>query len=68
MILPVRHAASGGFLLKLRNAQGDRVVSAPHFFRDNGIEDDRERRLECEWNHAAAALVADNVFVETGKP
>ena len=40
LVLPVRHAASGGYVLKLRNAAGDRVVSAADFFRDQGIGDD----------------------------
>ncbi len=40
MVLPVRHAASGGYVLKIRNAAGDRVVSAADFFRDQGLSDD----------------------------
>jgi hypothetical protein len=40
LVLPVRQAASGGYLLKRRNAAGDRVVSAADFFRDQGIGDD----------------------------
>ena len=38
-ILPVRHAAAGGYLLKLRNKAGDRVVHAPDFFRECGIDE-----------------------------
>lgn len=40
--LPVQNAASGGYVLKIRNAAGDRVVSAADFFRDQGVEDDAE--------------------------
>lgn len=58
LILPVRHAASGGYLLKLRNAAGDRVVSAPDFFREHGIEDDRELRLTVTWSPEKAGLCA----------
>jgi hypothetical protein len=62
LILPVRHAASGGYLLKLRSAAGDRVVSAPDFFREQGIEDDQEFSLTVTWSPEKAALCAMDVF------
>jgi len=62
LILPVRHAASGGYLLKLRSAAGDRVVSAPDFFREQGIEDDQELRLTVTWSAEKAALCAVDAF------
>ena len=42
MILPVRHAAAGGYVLKLRNSAGDRVVHAPDFFREHHIDEASE--------------------------
>ena len=36
LILPVRHAASGGYLLKLRNGAGDRVVERAGFLSRAG--------------------------------
>ena len=62
LILPVRHAASGGYLLKLRNGAGDRVVSAPDFFREQGIDDDDELCLPVTWSAENAALCSDNAF------
>jgi hypothetical protein len=62
LILPVRHAASGGYLLKLRNGAGDRVVSAPDFFREQGIEDDDELELSVAWSAEKAALCSDGAF------
>jgi hypothetical protein len=62
LILPVRHAASGGYLLKLRNGAGDRVVSAPDFFREQGIEDEDELELSVAWSPENAALCSDRAF------
>ncbi len=62
MILPVRHAAAGGYFLKVCNAAGDRVVTAPDFFRDHGLDDDVERRLPVTWVTARAALIAIGAF------
>ncbi|MCC6142081.1 MAG: hydrogenase maturation protease [Nitrospira sp.] len=57
MLLPVRHAAAGGLLMKVRNAQGDRVIHAQEFFRGQGIDDDREWTGSLQWNEQRAALV-----------
>jgi hypothetical protein len=62
LILPVRHAASGGYLLKLRNGAGDRVVSAPDFFREQGIEEGEELNLDVAWSAEESALCSSNVF------
>lgn len=39
LVLPVRHAASGGYIMKIRNAAGDRVINGADFFRDQGMDD-----------------------------
>lgn len=64
VILPVRHAASGGYLLKRRNGAGDRVVFAPDFFREHGIGDQYEGEFVVGWESAQAALVAKTVCAE----
>jgi len=57
-ILPVRHAAAGGYLLKMRNKAGDRVVHAPDFFRECGIDEAATVELAVEWSRERGALVA----------
>ena len=61
VVLPVLHAAAGGYLLKQRNSRGDRVVSAPEFFRACGFDDDAEVVLEAHWDDHAAALIASGL-------
>jgi len=63
LILPVRHAASGGYLLKLRNGAGDRVVSAPDFFREQGIEDGTELEIPVVWSTEQAGLWSPDAFL-----
>jgi hydrogenase maturation protease len=58
LILPVRHAAAGGYLLKRRNQAGDRVVNAPDFFREQGVCEERELCTEVSWSSERGALVA----------
>ena len=65
VILPVRHAASGGYLLKRRNAAGDRLVFAPDFFREHGLDDEIDREFPVSWERDQAALVAKSAFIET---
>jgi hypothetical protein len=62
LILPVRHAAAGGYFLKLCNSAGDRVVTAPDFFREHRADHEFERRLPVNWVTARAALVAFGAF------
>lgn len=62
LVLPVRHAAAGGFIPKIRNAGGDRVVNAAEFFRANGLEDETRWPGALAWNEARAALVLYQFF------
>ncbi|ACK52641.1 conserved hypothetical protein [Methylocella silvestris BL2] len=62
LILPVRHAAAGGYLLKLRNSAGDRVVFAPDFFREHGFEDHVACEFAVDWDPEVAALTVRNAF------
>jgi hypothetical protein len=62
LIAPVRYAAAGGYILKIRNSVGDRVAVAPDFFRANDFDDRESRVLLAEWDHERAALRAAAVF------
>ena len=63
--MPVRHAAGGGYLLKVRNSAGDRVVNAMDFFRMQGLDDNDEATLPVSWSTEHAALKAARVFATT---
>ena len=58
-ILPVRQMASGGCLLKVRNAAGDRVANAPDVFSEHGLSDWQDEGLAAQWSSSMGALVAD---------
>jgi len=57
LLLPVRHAAAGGLLMKVRNVQGDRVIHAQEFFRGHGLDEEREWTGSLQWDERRAALV-----------
>ena len=56
-ILPVRQMATGGCLLKIRNAVGDRVASAPDVFEANELLHWRAEDLTASWSREDGALV-----------
>ena len=62
VILPVRHAAAGGYLLKRRNAAGDRVVNAVDFFRSHGVEDSDIVESQAAWSSEKGGLVLMNAL------
>lgn len=62
VVLPVRHAAAGGYLLKRRNKCGDRVVSSPEFFRACGFDDDVAVELKAHWDEPTTALIASGIL------
>ena len=57
-ILPVRQMAAGGCLLKVRNARGDRVATAPDVFEAHGLSDHTAEGLPARWSARDGALVA----------
>ncbi len=61
-IMPVRNTSGGGYLLKLRNPAGDRIINAMDFFRDRGLDDFLERDIKVIWDMDMAALKANNLF------
>lgn len=62
MVLPVRQAAAGGYLAKIRNSAGDRVVTAPDFFRAHGLAEEATWQGQAGWSDGQAALVCHAVF------
>jgi hypothetical protein len=67
-VMPVRLAGAGGYLVKVRNAAGDRVVDAADFFRTEGVLDDATFEVDSEWDDARGALVAARVFAGVAAP
>ena len=62
LVLPVRHDAAGGYILKTRNLNGDRVVTAPDFFRVEGIDEVQSWAGEAHWDDNLAALALHEFF------
>jgi len=62
-ILPVRNTAGGGYLLKLKNMAGDRIINAMDFFREHGREDFAETVYKVFWDQDLSALRANGLFV-----
>lgn len=60
LIMPVRNAASGGYLLKLKNSSGDRIINAMDFFRDQGFPDETDIEFDVEWDQEMSALKVKN--------
>ncbi len=63
LVLPVRYAASGGYVLKIRNAAGDRAVDAGDFFRDRGLDDGAEWEGAFSWCETSGGLRLYEVFL-----
>ena len=63
LVLPVRYAASGGYVLKIRNAAGDRAVDAGDFFRDHGLDDGAEWEGAFSWCETLGGLRLYEVFL-----
>ncbi len=59
MVMPVHQATSGGSLLKVKNAAGDRVVQARDVFQDQGMLDFRTEELPVKWSSEKCALSAE---------
>ncbi len=57
-IFPVRQMAAGGYLLKMRNAAGDRVANSPDVFAEHGLSVWQDDDIEAVWSANLGALVA----------
>ena len=55
LMMPVQRAGTGGLLLKVRNARGDRVVHAMEFVAAHGLEQ-RDGPLHASWNSVMGGL------------
>ena len=58
MVMPVHQATSGGSLLKIKNAAGDRVVQARDVFQNQDMLDFRTENLSVNWSTEKSALCA----------
>lgn len=58
-ILPIRHVAAGGCLLKQCNLAGDRVAAAFDAFESSGLGDWEAKDLPVRWSSGDAALIAN---------
>lgn len=56
-ILPVANAYAGGLLLKILNAQGDRVIHAQEFFRHHGLDEQLDQHVPVAWDATSSALM-----------
>lgn len=56
-ILPVQQVMAGGYILKIRGANGDRVVSAPDVFIEHDLMDWRAQSVEATWCADRGALI-----------
>ena len=62
LILPVREAHAGGYLLKQANLAGDRTAHVAGFLRDQGADDEVELTRSAAWNEERAALILAGFF------
>ena len=65
LLIPLIQESAGGLLLKIKNLNGDRIVHAQEFFRNNGyLEEFQERFYEVSWNTERAALLIIDVALQ----
>jgi hypothetical protein len=62
LIVPVRQAHAGGYLLKRRNLAGDRSAHVAGFLRDQGVPDEPGGRHRAEWSEERSALIIADFF------
>jgi hypothetical protein len=63
LLLPLRGPVAGGMLLKQRNLRGDRVMLAPDFLAQLGIDPFApERDFKVRWVAEAGALLIDDLL------
>jgi hypothetical protein len=62
LVLPVSSAVAGGYIMKIRNAAGDRVVNGADFFRDQGIGDDQHWQGVSDWCQSYAGIRLYELF------
>ena len=55
-LIPLTMVGTGGYLLKIRNARGDRVVHCPEFIELLGCPQEIESVLEVRWDAERYAL------------
>lgn len=62
LVFPLIQDSAGGLMLKIRNAQGDRIIHAQEFFRNHDyVEQFEERHCDVRWLSDRAALLVAGV-------
>jgi len=61
-IMPVRNASGGGYLLKLKDSNGSRIINAMDFFRDRGKDSFDEIIVNVFWDQEMSALKSTCFF------
>jgi hypothetical protein len=62
LLIPLIQESAGGLLLKIKNLNGDRIVHAQEFFRNNSyLEEFQEKIYDVRWESERAALLILNV-------
>ena len=56
-VMPVQQMSAGGYILKIRNANGDRVVTAPDVFAEHQLMDWNDDAVEAVWCSERGALI-----------
>jgi len=56
LLLPIRHTAAGGLLMKIRNARGDRVMHVSEALIACGLSSNFSGLFPACWDPSAAAL------------
>ena len=61
-IMPVRNTSGGGYLLKLKDSEGSRIINAMDFFRDRGKDSFDKVTVDVFWDQDMSALKATGFF------
>lgn len=62
LIYPLIQDSAGGLLLKVKNLQGERIIHAQEFFRNNNyLESFDETQCSVRWITERAALLIEDV-------
>jgi hydrogenase maturation protease len=59
-LVPLVAGGSGGHLVKVRNARGDRVIHAREFLEEQRVSESDEHELSVSWDSELAALTMPN--------
>ncbi len=65
LIFPLIQQSAGGLILKIKNLQGDRIIHAQEFFRNNGYEETFDEKFcEAVWESERHAILINYLPAE----